>query len=677
MIKFLDLNAHNAHTEIYNEIDKVIKTTSFINGDKVKEFESNFSNYLGLDYFIGVGNGTDAIEIALDSLNLDNNSEIIVQGNTYVATCQSVCRNNLKLITCDVNKDTYQIDINDLINKITCNTRVLIIVHLFGLISNMDIIVDICTKNNIILIEDCAQAHGAEFNGKKVGTFGKLSCFSFYPGKNLGAYGDAGGIGTNDENLYNKILYIRNNGSIIKYQHDYIGRNSRLDTIHAAVLNVKLKYLNENNEKRRKIVNIYNNNLKDIVKVPDVLPNTNPVYHLYVIQSNERNSLQDFLKENKIETIIHYPICICELKGYSNLNYNKNCIELSNKILSLPLYPELKESDIIYICDKIKEFYNNKSQIYKFKEISSSNKGGILNCINELNFDTKRIFYINNFNINDLARGNHANKTCKEFVFVVNGGIKLELINKNNEKRIIYLYKNEGFIINNLEWLIYKAIEDDTTLMVLCNEEFYGNDSDKSIHNFNEFINKKYIYYDELKNKSGKRYLEASMNMDKYSTHSPSCTELENVLNKLNNIKQITNNDSIIDIGCGEGYCFDIFSKFKFGKIDGIEADKDTYNKCIQKLDMIKTYLVNINIKLLTAQEFKEYDNYNYFYLYNPFNSEIFENFIKNIKLTDTIIIYYNIHNEEEVILRKYNFILQFSNIGETLREYKVYKLIN
>lgn len=684
MIKFLDLNLNNNKQEIKTEINNIIDKDNYINGQEVKEFEINFAKYLNCKYFIGVGNGTDAIEIALNVLNLSNDSEVIVQGNTYFATTQSVINNNLNLILCDVNKDTHQIDILDFKSKINKKTKVLILVHLYGIVSNMDEIVQICNVNNIILIEDCAQAHGAEFNGKKVGTYGKLSCFSFYPGKNLGAYGDAGGIATNDEELYNKILYKRNNGSIIKYQHDFIGRNSRLDTIQSVVLNIKLKYLDENNLKRKKIVDIYNNNLKNIkqVKIPKEEINTLCVYHLYVIQVESRTELIEFLKNNKIETLIHYPISNCELKALKYLNqYNKNCVELSNNILSLPLYPELQEKQVYYICNKINEFYYNTNYSnlnkYKFDTKVSLDKGGLLHCINNLNFDVKRTFYIDNFNYGDNPRGNHSNISCKEFLYVINGAIKLTLINKNKEKGEINLYKNEGYIIENNIWLIYEAIYDNTILNILCDEEYSL--KPKSIYNLDEFFEEsKYIYYDDYINKLGDRYNEIISKNLEFDTHSSSCNNINIVLDKLNELYTINENDCILDVGCGEGYCFKYFNKFNFGKIHGIEVCKKTYDKCIYNLEVNFKNNDKFDVLNLSAQEFKNFDDYNYFYFYNPFNSDIFENFIKNINVKNTIIIYYNIHEKEREILEKNNFKFLFKILGLINRFYYIYiKIIN
>jgi dTDP-4-amino-4,6-dideoxygalactose transaminase len=226
-------------------------------GEEVSIFENNFANYIGTKHCIGVANGTDALEIAVQSLELPDNSEIIVQGNTYIASCLAVVNNKHKLVIADCDINTHMIDINDIKRKITPNTKALILVHLFGLVPNMDEIVELCNKHNVTLIEDCAQAHGAMWKNQRVGTFGKVSCFSFYPGKNLGAYGDGGGICTNDTQLNERIRRLANLGCKVKYYHDLIGRNSRLDTIQATILNTKLKYLDDNNTKRRENANKY------------------------------------------------------------------------------------------------------------------------------------------------------------------------------------------------------------------------------------------------------------------------------------------------------------------------------------------------------------------------------------------------------------------------------------
>ena len=366
-VKFLDLSKNVEHIkdEIKNKIDNVIDNTSFISGEQVGIFENNFAKYSGFSHFIGCANGADALEIAVQSLDLEDGDEIIVQGNTYIATCLSVVNNKLSLVLCDIDKNSNMISIDDIEKKITDKTKALIVVHLYGLVPDMDRIASICDKNNLFLIEDCAQAHGARWNNKQVGTFGKLACFSFYPGKNLGAFGDAGGIGTNDDFLNEKIRKIKNLGCKIKYQHEVIGRNSRLDTIQAVVLDTKLLYLEDNNNKRRRNAKLYVENLKDInenVILPQYDEKSTPVFHLFVIMTEYRDKLQEFLKEKGITTLIHYPICISETEAFQSHNFKnvENCILNSKRILSLPMYPELEENEILYVCKNINQFFRKQ-----------------------------------------------------------------------------------------------------------------------------------------------------------------------------------------------------------------------------------------------------------------------------------------------------------------------------
>jgi dTDP-4-amino-4,6-dideoxygalactose transaminase len=495
-VSFLNLNSNYEliKDEINPRITKILTNCDYILGEDVKKFEINFSTYINTKYFIGVGNGTDALEIAIKSLDLNKDDEIIIQGNTFIATALGVLNNNLKLVLCDVDKSTCMIDIDDLKNKINKNTKALIIVYLYGLMPNMEEIIKICNQYNINLIEDCAQAHGAEFNGKKAGSFGILSCFSFYPGKNLGAYGDAGGIGTNSDLLYKKICKIRNTGSIIKYNHEIIGRNSRLDTIQAAILDVKLKYLDLNNTKRRLIANLYYEKLKNIkdLVLPSFNTQINPSWHLFVIKTEKRDDLKDYLGSFNIECLIHYPKAICEHEAFLNLNLNKNsnCIKLSQQILSLPLYPELEHDVVLFICNKIENFFIEQNKIKSFDRIIVKNKPGILNCINDINFNIERIFYIDSFTNQNLeeTRGNHANIDCKELLFITNGKIKLTLTNMSNNTQIFYLYKNNYIIIDKLIWLNLKILDCNTTIMVLCDTKIKNNVKN-SIYDFDEFLN--------------------------------------------------------------------------------------------------------------------------------------------------------------------------------------------
>lgn len=404
-IKFLDLSSEikDIRNEINYSITNIVNQNNFILGKEVDYFEYNFSKYIGTNYCVGVANGTDALEIAVNVLNLDKDSEIITQSNTYVATCFGITNNNVNLKLVDVDKDTLQMDLDLLEKKITSKTKAIIIVHLTGSCCNMDKLMNIVNKYNLILIEDCAQSHGARFNNRTLGTYGLISTFSFYPGKNLGAFGDGGAICTNDVHIYNKIKMIRNNGSIIKYNHKIFGRNSRLDTIHASILNVKLKYLNHNNLKRNTNAKIYkvmidkineNHNLKGNISYMKLNEGCSAVYHLFIVKVKNRDKLRKFLSDYGVQTGVHYPIPIFKLECYKNYfankyikkggnkyycnllnirsvrfyriknqllnhidNENNVALKLSQEILSLPMYPNLMKEKIERVCNLIKLFY--------------------------------------------------------------------------------------------------------------------------------------------------------------------------------------------------------------------------------------------------------------------------------------------------------------------------------
>ena len=294
-IPFLDLKREII--PIKSDIEKVMNTiifknTNFILGKELNHFERNFATYTDNEYCVGVANGTDALEIAVQSLDLDESDEIITQANTYVATCFGITNNNKKLKLVDIDPDTYQMDLNELERNITSNTKVVIIVHLTGSCCNMDKLMEIVKKHNLILIEDCAQSHGAYFNDKRLGSYGLLSTFSFYPGKNLGAFGDGGAICTSNVALYTRIQKIRNNGSIEKYKHEIMGRNSRLDTLQAGILDIKLSRLDDNNDKRRTNAQLYCQLLQSIhdIQLPKIEDKCIPVYHLFIIRTQQRGT---------------------------------------------------------------------------------------------------------------------------------------------------------------------------------------------------------------------------------------------------------------------------------------------------------------------------------------------------------------------------------------------------
>jgi len=365
IVKFLDL--HQQYLKIKDEIDhainNVISNTSFIGGTDVKNFELEFARYQEINNCIAVANGTDALEIALESLDLPKNSEIIVPVNTFIATSEAVTRLGHKVIFADIDVTSYNLDITDIRAKITDKTSAIIAVHLYGNPCNMIDILEICNSYRLKLIEDCSQAHGAKYNDQKVGSFGDISTFSFYPGKNLGAYGDAGAILTNNQSLADRCRLIANHGRIDKYNHIIEGRNSRLDSIQAAVLNVKLKYLDAWIEKRNIVAKHYNERLSEInnIDIPDVKSNDRHSYHLYVIRSDRRDGLMHYLNEHNVETGIHYPTSLSNLEAYKYLN-QANTTPVANilqsRILSLPIGEHITIDHIDYTSDLIKKYCN-------------------------------------------------------------------------------------------------------------------------------------------------------------------------------------------------------------------------------------------------------------------------------------------------------------------------------
>jgi len=363
MIKFLDLHAQylSIKDEINTAIFSVINDSEFIGGKYVKQFEYSFSNYQQVKYCIGVGNGTDALEISIEALNLPKSSEIIVPINSFIASAESIIRSGHKIIFCDVNHDDYTINIKDLKKCITPNTAAIIAVHIYGHPCDMDSLLTIANKHNLKIIEDCAQAHGSEYKGRKIGGIGDIGCFSFYPGKNLGAYGDGGAIVTNNKDLSNKCRMIANHGRVSKYDHKFPGRNSRLDGIQAAILDVKLRYLNTWIDHRIEIANTYIkqlSNTSDIV-LPVKKDWAKHSYHLFVIRHKNRDELMNYMDTNGIQTGIHYPISLPNLKAFHYLNDDIPRFftgQYDKLLLSLPISDQISIREIDKITSTIKNF---------------------------------------------------------------------------------------------------------------------------------------------------------------------------------------------------------------------------------------------------------------------------------------------------------------------------------
>ncbi len=346
-----------------NDISKIIKKTNFINGNEVLNFENKFAKYCGTKYAVGCNSGSDALFLALKALELKKNAEVILPAQTYVSTIFAVLRAGLKPVLIDIQNKNPTLDVRNLKKKITNKTAAIITVHLYGECSDIKNIKKIIKNKKIFLIEDAAQAHGAiDYSygkkGSKAGSLGDLGCFSFYPGKNLGAYGDGGAITTNVKKYYIKLKKLRNLGGIKKYQHDFIGLNSRLDTIQAAILTNKLKFLDTNNNKRKKIANFYNQNILNS-KIEKLTYSKGCVFHQYVILSKFEKKIINLLKKKKIQYGKHYPQPLHKIKSIKNIFRNKrfaNSEYFSKYGISLPIDPNLKIKELKKICNVLNSF---------------------------------------------------------------------------------------------------------------------------------------------------------------------------------------------------------------------------------------------------------------------------------------------------------------------------------
>jgi dTDP-4-amino-4,6-dideoxygalactose transaminase len=361
-VLFVDLRKQydSIKNEINEAIDRVIQDSAFIGGAHVQHFEAAFANFCQAQYCIGVGNGTDALYITLRALGIGRGDEVITVANSFIATSEAITMTGARVVFVDCDSKSYNIDTKKIPAVITPKTKAIIPVHLYGQPANMPALKKITEVYGLFLVEDAAQAHGAEIDGKRVGGFGNAACFSFYPGKNLGAYGDAGAIVTNDEKLALKCRMIANHGRVKKYDHDFEGLNSRLDGIQAAILSVKLKHLDSWTEKRREIASTYRELLKGAkVILPEKIDGFRHVYHLFVVRVSQRQMVQKKLMEYGIETGIHYPIALPNLAAYKYLGHKPEDFPLatqySHEILSLPMYPELSLAEIQYICEILKK----------------------------------------------------------------------------------------------------------------------------------------------------------------------------------------------------------------------------------------------------------------------------------------------------------------------------------
>lgn len=366
-IPFVDLKKQYStiKTEIDEAIQNVISDTAFIGGKYAQVFEEAFATFCQAAHCVGVGNGTDALYIALRALGVGAGDEVITVANSFIATSEAITMTGARPVFVDCDSVTYNIDVNKICDAISPRTKAIVPVHLYGQPADMMPIIKIAKECNLFIIEDAAQAHGAEIAGRRVGSFGHAGCFSFFPGKNLGAYGDAGAIVTNDNDLAVQCRKIANHGRVKKYNHDFEGINSRLDGIQAAILSVKLKYLEEWTENRIKAALIYNDYLKNSkIITPCVGEEMRHVYHLYVVRIHSRDKVQAALSDAGIATGIHYPIALPNLQAYKYQGKLPEDFPIasaySSEILSLPMFPELKTEQIEYVCSQLIAAVNKK-----------------------------------------------------------------------------------------------------------------------------------------------------------------------------------------------------------------------------------------------------------------------------------------------------------------------------
>lgn len=365
-VPFLSFNGmHDAiKKQMSSAFEQVYDSSWFVNGKQVADFENTFANYCGTKHCVGVSNGLDALYLALKALGIQKGDEVIVPSNTYIATALAASYLEAEIVFVEPDIRTYNIDVSKIEGAITSKTKVIMPVHLYGQSCEMEAIMTLADKYDLFVVEDNAQSQGATFNGKKTGSWGNINGTSFYPGKNLGALGDAGAVTTNNDTIAEKIRTLKNYGSQKKYFNETIGHNMRLDELQAAFLSVKLDHLNTWNSQRQEIAKRYLdllNNVGDLI-LPYTHPNSTHVYHLFIIRTKRRDELQTYLRENGIDTMIHYPIPPYRQKAYEHLGLRKGTFpradELADTMLSLPLFPGMAEEDIAYVCATINSYFN-------------------------------------------------------------------------------------------------------------------------------------------------------------------------------------------------------------------------------------------------------------------------------------------------------------------------------
>jgi len=364
-VPFVDLRRQyqTIRDEMNAQIQKVLEGGQFILGGNVRLFEEEFASYCGAKYAVGVASGSDALVLALNA-TVKTEGKAITVPNTFISTVDAVVENGLEPVLVEIDPETYNLNVRRVREKLTKATKAILPVHMYGQLAEMDSILELAREYGLVVVEDACQAHGAEYKGRKAGGLGHVGCFSFYPTKNLGAYGDGGMVVTNDKEIAERIRMLRNYGQKEKYLHIDRGYNSRLDEIQAAVLRVKLRYLDEWNQRRRNIARLYEELLNGVKELttPSETDSAKHVYHLYVVRCQDRDRLQRWLASKGISTGLHYPIPIHLTEAYKYLGYSRGSFPITERyadeILSLPMFPELTDEEVEYVGDSIKEFYS-------------------------------------------------------------------------------------------------------------------------------------------------------------------------------------------------------------------------------------------------------------------------------------------------------------------------------
>jgi dTDP-4-amino-4,6-dideoxygalactose transaminase len=364
MIQLVDLNAqyHSIKSEVDSAIQRVIDSSAFVGGKEVEQFEAEFAAYCEAKSCVGVGNGTDALFLTLKAMGIGAGDEVITVAHTFIATSEAISMTGARPVFVDIKEDTMLMDPALLEQATTPRTKAIVPVHLYGQPCDMDAIMAVAERHGLRVIEDAAQAHGARWRGRRVGSIGDAACFSFYPGKNLGAYGDAGAVVSQDEELIERIRMLANHGRLEKYTHKMEGVNSRLDGLQAAILRVKLRHLDEWNESRRRLADYYMERLSfpDLV-LPVVSESAQPVWHLFVVRSGERDRLQGQLKSEGVATGVHYPVPLHVQPAYEYMAIPRGTLPITERVakevVSLPMFPELTEEHIDSVCSALAGVY--------------------------------------------------------------------------------------------------------------------------------------------------------------------------------------------------------------------------------------------------------------------------------------------------------------------------------